>query len=284
MTQGCGRVSECQWFADDTTILFQINDMVTTHTEQTLNIELANVSNWLKCNQLSLNPKKTQCIAFGNVNCQDINLVLDNTKILFSNSINLLGIHFDNKLTFANHISKIRNKTSAALGALNRAKKEIPIEYRKQLYFAFIQPIITYGIEVWGGANKTTLKPITTLQNKAIRFIERKKWSSSVSNDFKKHKIIKFSKLYDFQTSLLMYNAFNNKLPSNIQKLYSRNFNRTRQSNTNLVVSRRSTKIQNLRPSINGPFIWNSIPENIKNSLNKQQFRNRLKKFYLNNQ
>ena len=122
--------------------------------------ELQKVSDWLTCNKLSLNPKKTQCIIFGNEKHEQMDIKLNNSKLSFTECVNVLGVLFDKKLTFVNQISKVRTKTASALGALCRCKNLIPKRFRKQLYYAFIQPHFTYGLEIWGGSNKTNLNPM----------------------------------------------------------------------------------------------------------------------------
>ena len=50
-------------YADDTTLFFRDLDNVNV-TEETINYELVKLTEWLACNQLSLNVNKTKFMVF----------------------------------------------------------------------------------------------------------------------------------------------------------------------------------------------------------------------------
>ena len=158
----------------------------------------------------------------------------------------------------------------------------VPLKYKKQLYYALIHPHLTYGIELWGNKSQTTLKPLITLQKRALRFITNTKFRSPSLPIFNRLKIPNIHQLYSLKINQMMFVAFHNELPPNVQKYYSRNqgsYN-TRNSNLNLVVCRRSTMLQGCRPSVCGPFSWNSLPDHIK-SARKTAFKHKIKTFVL---
>ena len=74
-------------FADDTTVIAShknMNDLI-----DMLNLELVNVSSWFKCNKLSLNISKTNCMHFQTTH--------SNADALISYDIKIDGIKLDNK-------------------------------------------------------------------------------------------------------------------------------------------------------------------------------------------
>ena len=79
---------------------------------------------------------------------------------------------------------------------------------------------------------------------------------------------------------ILVFKAFHNNLPSQLQIYYSKpnNHRITRQPTWNFTVKLKSTKIQNSRPSVAGPYLWNNLKANTKqkNCLNK--FKNIISK------
>ena len=131
-----------------------------------------NVANWLKCNRLSLNIKKTQCILYQHIyrenHKNELKIVIDGLPVTLVDRINFLGIFFDEKLIFSFHTAKVRKKISQALGLLNRNKNLIPLGLRRQLYYAFIHPHITY--EIWGDSAKMHTNSIISLQKKITKF------------------------------------------------------------------------------------------------------------------
>ena len=51
-------------YADDTTLMYDLNDIPLENESTVLNLEFEKVSNWLACNELSLNTDKTKCMTF----------------------------------------------------------------------------------------------------------------------------------------------------------------------------------------------------------------------------
>lgn len=270
-------------FADDTTILFPFHPRTVSIPE--LNNELSLVSDWLKCNKLLLNVKKTQSIIYRPSNCiaPELDIAIDNQKLVFVDQINFLGITFDNQLNFKAHVARVRLKVSRTLGFLNKSKNLLSLKLRRQLYFALIYPHLIYGIELWGATTKTILQPLHILQNRAIRYISGLKSRSSTLSHYKKLFIPKFEDLHRIHSLSLAYKAFNNELPANIQRLFthSQTLRRTRQAGMNMAVVIRSTKVQNLRPSVNCPYLWNSLSPDLKQLPSINAFKNRLKQITL---
>ena len=253
--------------------------------EDNINQELRKVETWLKCNKLALNVKKTQAIIYQkpNENSSKIQVQLAGKQLKFSNNINFLGIIFDEKLCFSDHVKKVRAKLSRSLGMLNRAKNFIPLKSRKLLYNALIQPHLSYGIELWGGSGKNILDVVQKLQNKAIRFVENTSYRAHTLPLFNKHKILKVNDLYTFQLQILMFKAFHQTLPSKILQKYSRiqTGRLTRQVQWNLAVARKSSKLQNSRPSICGPHIWNGIPADLRKLNSLATLKKKLREIFV---
>ena len=77
-----------------------------------VNLELRNVAIWIQGNKLSLNVQKTNYIIFGNkhVDMKQIFLYLQDKLIERVKSTKFLGIILDDKLTWADHITCVKNK------------------------------------------------------------------------------------------------------------------------------------------------------------------------------
>ena len=108
-------------FADDTAVLIKASSM--RELEIKINEELSRVSQWMSKNCLAINPSKSQAIIIlpllsHVVSRSNINIKLNFSTIGVSNSINYLGILIDSKLLFRDHIHKVQNKLSRAVGIL----------------------------------------------------------------------------------------------------------------------------------------------------------------------
>ena len=80
--------------------------------QASLNQELANISQWLKVNKLSLNIKKTMYMVFTRKKTQavDIEIEIDNEIISETKSSKFLGVHIDNKLNWKMHVDYVSGK------------------------------------------------------------------------------------------------------------------------------------------------------------------------------
>jgi len=83
----------------------------------------------------------------------------------------LLGIYFDEYLSFDHHISHLCAKVSKSQYCLNRIKNFVTEASLTKLYHAMIHSCLVYCINVYGCANKTNLEPLVIKQKQAIRTI-----------------------------------------------------------------------------------------------------------------
>ena len=267
-------------FADDTTVVFSVPKNL--DPSATLNVELDKICVWLQCNKLSLNAKKTQAIAFNLDNQESINLTMHNEKLQFVDEINFLGIIFDKKLTWKSHINMTYKKIHSGVGALLRCRRLLPLKIMKMIFYSIVHPHVLYGLILWGSAGSTALRQLKSCYSRAINISLNTKVLSRRTSTAPN--ILSLPKLYEIQLGTFMFNAFNNKLPPNIQQNFSlnRNIHQTRNSEINFKVVCKDTKIFNNKLTVKGPYFWNALPPQIKTLNSIQSFRNKLKKHIMN--
>ena len=88
------------------------------------------------------------------------------------------------------------------------------------LYFSLVHPHLTYGILAWGNATLTTLKKTETLQKRAIRAINNKKFNSHTDPLFKRSGILKLSDIYQMEVILFMHDYINDRLPKSFENTF----------------------------------------------------------------
>ena len=154
-------------FADDTTILFSTNDIVSQIP--LINRGLLEVSNWFKANKLSVNATKTNYMIMGTPKMTSMidqtDIILDNTKLDRVTKTKFLGVIIDENLTWKIHIDGITKTISRNIGMINKLKFFVPERILRTLYCTLVLPYINYGILIWGQACKTYLEKIYKLQN-----------------------------------------------------------------------------------------------------------------------
>jgi hypothetical protein len=144
-------------FADDTSLF--ISDWNVNNLYDRANVEINNLYVWFCANKLSLNAKKTKYIV---IRGQHTKCNFTNLKVLIKDtplqqigmdfdehSTKFLGIHIDEFLSWRYHVTNINNKISRGLFQIKQAKKFLPADCLRTLYFSLIHPYLLYGILAW---------------------------------------------------------------------------------------------------------------------------------------
>ena len=158
------------------------------------NDELRKFSDWACANRLSINTDKTFYNLISNFEITaDFQpaIFLNNRQIIRQSKILFLGVIIDEKLRFNSHVQKVCSKVSKSIGILNRVKCDLPLSTLKTLYYSFIYPFIHYCILIWGCAFNIHLKPLITLQKKAIRIINNVEILAHTNELFYRNHILK---------------------------------------------------------------------------------------------
>ena len=89
---------------------------------------------------MQANPDKFQAISFGKKGITDITeLISDNKTIHCGDSVTLLGIEFDNMLTFISHIASMFKKAARQLAVLKRIGHLLTIKGKLAIFSSFIE-------------------------------------------------------------------------------------------------------------------------------------------------
>ena len=159
-------------FADDTYLLMgapSINIL-----ENQLEDKLNNICNWISANNLTPNFKKSQILNIS-PSLKSLNVVLNiqssagEIKTVYK--ARYLGIIFDNRLNFHEHIKTLEAKIARSVGILNKLKYFLPSSALLKLYYSLIHSHFNYGLFVWGSTYPTYLDKLKLLQNIAIRIV-----------------------------------------------------------------------------------------------------------------
>jgi hypothetical protein len=138
-------------FADDLVILTYGNTQY--EAEAYGNSNLARIENWARQNKMQFNESKSKAMLITrNRRQDDINILLNNRRLVQVKVIKYLGIHFDSKLTFHSHIYYISEKSRKLLYTLSKtANLNWGLGYKalKTIYAGAMFPLMTYGTPVW---------------------------------------------------------------------------------------------------------------------------------------
>jgi hypothetical protein len=103
-------------FADDS---FNVKcSKVRNEVISDLEKSLEAITKWLKQSGLKVNQEKTHLCLFYMKDTACVSITLDNVVILSKKEINVLGVVFDSRLCWDNHVEKVINKENKALNAI----------------------------------------------------------------------------------------------------------------------------------------------------------------------
>ena len=176
-------------------------------------------------------------------------------------------------------------KCNSLLYLLNIIKSYLSIPIRKLFYNAYILPHLDYCCTVWGNASSDLLDSVIKFQKQAARCILDKDIETPSAEMFTQLKWMKFLDRVQYQKAVMMYKIFHNLSPSYLQDLFhhtSEIHGRTLRSTTENLLYVPKPNIEQFRNSLSysGSKIWNSTPENIKQSDSVQQFKHLYVKWY----
>ena len=140
---------------------------------------LTDLHNWLTTNHLLLNSIKTELI---NISTAKLNIepafpkiFINDIPIKQSNSTKYLGVKFDNKLNFDQHILSLKQTTTYHLYNLYKLRPYINKNTAILLTHSLILSRLNYCNTLLTGQTKTTLKRLDTIINRSIRLIYKLK-------------------------------------------------------------------------------------------------------------
>lgn len=159
-------------FADDLKAYRVINSIFDRYMIQT---DLNSMSLWSNLNGIPFNIEKCLSITFGRTLVDDIDYSINSTKLEKVTSIKDLGIIFDKKLSFNNHIDHIKNIAVKRINFLKRFTRKFtsPTTFRT-LYYSLLYPILTHGSVIWNPYLSYQSDILEKLNHKYLRYVAYK--------------------------------------------------------------------------------------------------------------
>ena len=271
------------FFADDSSVFFSHKNPEVLL--DTVNIELKKVNLWIHANKLSLNLQKTNYMFFSN-SLKDVpgNVFFDDVNVVRVTSTKFLGLHIDEKLSWASHCTNICKVVSRNTGVIYKLSSFVPQEILLILYSTLILPYLNYGVLAWGKSLKTQLDKICVAQKRVVRVVFNASYRAHTNVLFYMNKLLKVEDIYFIQLGAIMYGFENGTLPNVLIQIFRKNnqihsYN-TRQA-TALHIPRVRTAFALKTLACTGPKFWNSLP--VTRSVSVFGFKRKLKLHLLSN-
>lgn len=268
-------------YADDTTLLYSIDKSDVSGGIAKLNEYLAYVHDLFCSLRLAVNAHKTRMVLFKSEHCRidllNEQVLLDGVTLNYSETTECLGLIFSSDLKWREHFFKISKKCYSIICTFARLRR---LGYSRTLlialYKALLEPVLFYGVPIWGNTYLNTKRLFQTVQNDALRAIYGVNRHQSVRFIFKQQNVLDLRSTVKLKIACLMYKAIHLGLPLSFSLTGSSETNQYElRSNSQRLISQKfcRTVFSEHSPEIAFVKLWNSIPVVIRESVNPAQFK-----------
>lgn len=166
-------------FADDKLIACADTDIHVAQTELQALVDciVEWCYNW--CVTISIHKSETKIFSLRRCENPPCITVGNETIPWKETSVRWLGVYFDKRLTWADHIATKANegyqRLSKLFPLLNK-KSSLRMKSAVLIFKSILLPVVTYGCPVWVTAADTHIKKLEVFQNKVLRIITRAPW------------------------------------------------------------------------------------------------------------
>ena len=140
-------ISKISNFADDNFAITQNKNKISCILA--MEAKLNEIVKWLKDSGLKVNESKTEICLFHRKDTPQVVISVSGVNVKSKDHINVLGIIFDSKLTWAKHIAIQTNKANSALHAIKLIRRYFNQSELLSLLTSNFYSILFYNSEVW---------------------------------------------------------------------------------------------------------------------------------------
>ena len=142
--------------------------------ERRLQVAINNVEKWTLTRGYNFSHDKTKCIHFHRRRGMpgEVSLSLSNLPIECVYTVKFLGLYFDQRLRWTEHINRLKAQCMKRLGLIKSVSHMDWGADRTtmlRLYRAIVRPKIDYGCTVYGSASPNVLMKLNSVHHEAIR-------------------------------------------------------------------------------------------------------------------
>ena len=270
-------------FADDTGVFVSNTNFDELVTCAKTNLSALHL--WCQYNKLTMNSSKTCFIIFHaknkNNHIEIKELEVPNIKINRVKSTKYLGVIFDEKLNWHEHVQSVCKSLLKYFGIFSHIKSIASRAIARQLYFSFIYSRISYGIEVYGNCSFNHLSKLQIIQNKLLKLVLRMDFRTPTNTLHKNLHILKVNDIQKMKILCFVNNCLNENCPTYFTNYFSVRHTVYPLRMESLTVPRVRTALGSCSISVLGARLWNGLPEQIKEKRRQKNFNKYVIKYLM---
>ena len=161
---------ESSVFADDSCLFKSGRNLA--HIKKSIQDNLTRISDWCDTWGFKISLDKTVAVVFSHRTNIHIDLTINNQLVKIDNKAKFLGLIFDSKLNWKEHIKYIEEKCKKRLNLMRAVAGNSWGANKKSLltiYRSLIRSVIDYGSIAYNSASISTKNKLDVIQHKALR-------------------------------------------------------------------------------------------------------------------
>jgi hypothetical protein len=274
--QHLGLDGDPQLYADDIAVIYEGESF--DAIKNSIQLDFATLSEWTAGMKLSINYEKSKIMLIK----QDLNIeppmYFNNSEINFVNTYKYLGVDLDSRMNFIMYLDNLKKKLSKIAGLFKKMKNVVPDMLKKQLFDAFFNSHIIYGLNIWGVTFNYLIESIQVIQNKAIKNLFGYNPLENTHTIHKETRILPIIYTHLLKCCCLVHNIQNAAIHSNTIIRTNQNFHEYNLRNNNNIRNETTNSTGfRIKPLLYTYITdFNKIDLNIRNE-NKPNFRKKIK-------
>ena len=267
-------------FSDDNTLSAFSNSIpILIHI---LELESNVAIDWLERNDMIANPDKFHAILMTKHkdDTKGETIMINEKEIASENTVRLLGVKIDHKLSFDEHISDLCRKAAGQLNALKRLNSYIGMKAKATLVKSFVFSNFNYCPLVWHFSSEKSVQKVEKIHERALRFLYNDTSSSYEQLLSKAGKCtMRISRLRTLCVEI--FKTVSRLSPPFMRDIFKLKDTTRPTRNPNELIHHRPNQVTFGSKSLLslGPQIWNALPKNLKLIENIQTFKRVIKEW-----
>jgi hypothetical protein len=276
-------------YADDVQLYVSGNALASSDLASRALQAIDSVRAWMSSNRLRLNPSKTQFIWLGTrqqlakQDAPHLSTILTPSEMVVN-----LGLRLDPELTLCDHVTKLSQTCFFHLRRLRAVRYSLTSDALLTLVHSFVCNRVDYCNSALFGVGTSIVNRLQSILNSAARLILRipkfDHISSAIRNELH---WLPVRRRIDYKLCMMVRNSLTGSAPAYLAELCVPSSSRSgrqhlRSANRgDLLIPLFRTEYGRRGFSVAGPQLWNSLPPNIRQLLNKPElFKKSLKTFF----
>ena len=273
-------------YADDIQIFvsFPPHQIKASQTLRNLENCIADIDAWMKSNSLQLNRSKCEFMLFGSKlqlsKLDIVSISISGNDIPLSSACRNLGVMLDSQMSMSNQITSMCKSVRYQLRNIGFIRKYLTRSATEKLVHSLISSRLDFGNGLLYNIPNSQIAKLQKLQNAAARIVSLSSKRSHITPILQNLHWLPVKDRIVFKILLLVYHIVNETAPE-YNKSLLRQYQTTRtlrSSNSGLLHIPLSKKSWGERAFAHaGPALWNSLPQELKNSNSSASFKGNLK-------